>query len=204
MSFTAKSALKHLGYKKETQDYILSLYNLPYRKYHNERHLDNMLRWVDPDYKHLRHLLESIIFHDVIYSDQLVAPGYNEAASVAIYAMKKATGEEDASDVLIPVQAINATAYHDRDQLFLGQVAKLTLDFDLQSFSRPRDEFLIDSDLVRQEFEPIVGEEAFLKGNKAFLEKLLKREKLYYIVSDWEERARANLEWRIKNMKVRP
>jgi len=207
-AFTAKTALDFLGYGNESKGYILDMYNMPHRKYHDERHLDNILRWINPDYKLIKPLLEAILFHDIVYSDQLVPPGYNEAASVALFSLKKLEqvqhSDVDVSDILVPVQAINATAHHEEDQKFINEVTMLTLDLDLQSFAQPREEFLLDCDLVRQEFEPIVGNKLFLKGSKAFLQKMLKRKKLYYVVQDWEAKARANLEWRIDNMEARP
>jgi len=207
MTFTAKSAIDHLKFAKPTKDYILEVYNQPHRHYHNETHLDNMLRWVNPDLKNLDQLLQAIVFHDIIHCDKAVPEGYNEAASIAVLTATTvaAVGENlDIGTLLIPVEAINASAYHLNDQVGLGEISQIMLDLDLQSFSRPRDEFLHDSENVILEYmERGFTEAQVREGNEKFLRKLLQRKKLYYVVHEWEKLARANLEWRVENMQVK-
>lgn len=206
MSFTTETAMDYLGFPEETKSYILEVYNEGHRKYHNESHLDNMLRWVTPDYPKLTPLLESILFHDFIYCDHIVPTGFNEAASIAVYSAVKTANEVDLSVMLVPIEAINATAHHLKDQTqpVLTDISQLVLDLDLQSFSRPRDEFLVDSNAVIDEMVGFgIDRKKVIAGNKKFLQQLLKRRNLYYLLQDWEEPARQNLEWRIKNMGVR-
>ena len=110
-----------------------------------------------------------------------------------------------APDRVVPViEIINATAYHDRDQPLVSDNCKRVLDYDLQSFAQPHEEFLRDSHNVKLEFVPLVGEERFIEGNRGFMQTLLKRKTLYYTKPEWEAPARANLEWRIENMRVEP
>jgi len=206
MTFTAKTAIDYLKFAKSTKDYILQVYNQPYRHYHNEEHLDNMLRWVNPDLKNVDQLLQAIVFHDIIYCDKAVPEGYNEAASIAVLtATKAAVGQDiDIGQLLVPVEAINASAHHLKDQAELGAISQIMLDLDLQSFSRPRDEFLHDSENVILELmERGISEQDARDGNVKFSRKLLERKQLYYVVKEWEEPARANIEWRIANMDVK-
>lgn len=208
-NFTARSAMAYLGIPDEERSHILSHYNAHHRKYHNESHLDNVLRWVDADSipeDDLRVVLEAVLYHDVFYSARWVPTGFNEAMSLAMLCLGKRHGNVPLSfwDVLEVVQIINATAHHDKDQTALTDNAKLVLDLDLQSFAQPREEFLRDCHNVKLEYLPIVGEKLFLKGNKKFLQTLLKRKSLYYVKKEWEAPARENLEWRIKNMRAEP
>lgn len=192
-----------LKYPKEARNHILRLYNAEGRAYHNQKHLEDMLRWIPKkslEPNELRIILEAIIFHDIIYCDSAVPPGFNEACSIATYSSMKAT--LDFAEIEPVVEAINATAYHLQDQSDLSYLSQLVLDLDLQSFALDREEFVKDSENVLVEFmHRGFDRKTVVKGNKDFLKKLLKRKQLYYIMTDWEDRARSNLEWRIKTLK---
>jgi predicted metal-dependent HD superfamily phosphohydrolase len=203
------TAFTTLKYTPETKAYILSLYNYAGRDYHNQQHLASMLRWISKipalGANELRIVLEAIIFHDIIYCDTAVPPAFNEACSIATYSCMKAMQKKDEldfSEIEPVIEAINATAHHLKDQDNLSDLSQLVLDLDLQSFALPRNDFVKDSEAVISEImNQGHDRKKVVAGNKAFLKALLKRKNLYYIMTDWEEVARENLEWRIKTLK---
>jgi len=209
MQLNIDKAFELLGYHDTRQQKIKNLYNQPHRKYHNIKHINNMLRWVEP-HDRLHTLLECIIYHDLQYTKKVSPPGLNEAMSISLYMINKLKMFFDSEpslrsanidqEIISVTEAINATAHHDKDQKHLSFLTQLVLDLDLQSFGQSREEFLEDSHNIRLE----LGDKTFLKGGKKFLQTLLKRKQLFYLKTDWEDQARSNISWRIKNMKEVP
>jgi len=204
MSFTVNSAMEYLSLPDAMCSAIVASYSP--RKYHNLEHLNNMLRWVDADHLQslemdLRSVLCGILFHDLYY-EVMPIMGFNEAMSVSMYSMLMVPQSEEAiAELASTVSVITATAYHHTDQKTLTDEAAYVCDLDLQSFARPREEFLADTLKVQEEFlEAGVKEEDFKLGNKAFLSKLLARKQIYYMHGAWEEPARENIAWRISNL----
>jgi len=206
MLFTVNSAMEHLSLPEAMCNAIVAAYRP--RKYHNLEHLDNMLRWVDVDHiqsfeMDMRSVLSGILFHDLYY-EVMPIMGFNEAMSVSMYSMlmsPQMVSEEAIAELASTVSVITATAYHHTDQKTLTDEAAYVCDLDLQSFARPREEFLADTLKVQEEYlEAGVSEEDFKLGNKAFLSKLLARKQIYYMIGSWEEPARENIAWRISTL----
>ena len=195
------------GLDAQEKEFLLQSYDEPFRKYHTRKHLENMFRWItDPvgNEADMSVLVDSILFHDIAYTPAGVSVGLNEALSAMAFLMSTSPEKRDVSNwqALIEyntavVHCINASAYHHLDQVFLSGLCQFFLDLDLQSFAQEREEFLVDSESVAAEFIPFVGEEIFFRGNMEFMRMLLKRKKLYYVKTEWEEPARKNLQWRI-------
>lgn len=202
-----------VGLSDEEQAFIKTNYSYPHRKYHNLTHLEDMLRWVPESVgseMDRAALVDSILYHDIVYSKEPVSPGLNESLSIMTYFMVGVYCSH-CPDTRPPVAAwearldynaavthcINATAYHHIDQPYLTGLGQLMVDLDLQSFAQPREEFLEGSQAVMDEFTSYCTPTDFLKGNRKFLEMLLARRKLYYVRTDWETPARENIAFRI-------
>lgn len=202
MSLNFETAMEYLDLSPFLREDIHQAYSQPDRTYHNIQHLNDMLRWIpQEEFEFKKELVQAVVFHDYVY-EKFKPTGYNESQSLVRAALAVLLNQTKMRYEIV-VEAINATAYHDRDQLFLSPTTKLLLDLDLQSFAQPRDEFLKSSHNVLLEFDPKAGL-LVREGNRKFLETLLKRKKLYYVKTEWEEPARENLAWRIENMHINP
>lgn len=197
--FTFDKAMRYLAIPKEWVERLQNMYSRPERKYHNVSHIESVLRWLRSDsYPEpaLSTILNSILFHDIFYKVGQVPPGYNEAMSIALYcnylnAAQRAKAM--AGDDRYVIEAINATAYHLDDQKYLSTSTKLVLDLDLQSFAQPWLEYEADCDKVRAELTQTYTPMDYDEGRLNFLKAMLSREKIYYMHTEWEEPARANL-----------
>lgn len=185
-------------------------YSQDFRKYHNLRHLENMLRWIPEakvelkDYE-LPILVNAILFHDIVYLPKPVAPGYNEALSAAEYIIQEYWIKTPFADgQLYPrlgstifeamvIEGINATAHHAKTQEHLHATSQWLLDFDLQSFAQDWDEYENDNKAVQEELKLIKAPDR----QHEFLTSLMNRPKIYYKMTKWEEKARANIQHRL-------
>lgn len=186
---------------------ILDQYMQDHRSYHNYNHICQMLEFAfdmmdflaTPDYQKEVVLL-SILYHDICYAAHPVPMGYNEANSIAYFARSAEYPLYVSTRV---IEAINATAYHLNDQKNISQETKIVLDSDLSTFAFDYDRYVAIADNVLQEAARInkVPVWKCLKGNKWFLEQLLKRERIFYLLgSEDEEKARANITARIADI----
>ena len=113
------------------QELIRASYKQEHRKYHNLKHLDDMLRWIpesvgsDIDKEAL---VDAILYHGIVYAPEPVSPGMNETQSILAYMTVTSSMRPPASfeswDIWIEYDAavahcINATAYHTIDQQHL-------------------------------------------------------------------------------------
>lgn len=194
-------------------------YSEPHRKYHNLEHLENMLRWVPSlagregfvDYE-MPVLINSILFHDLVFLPQPVAPGYNEQLSAVEYVLQEywlKTPFEQGQ--LYPrvagslfeayvIEAINASAHHTVSQRHLRPTSEWFLDLDLQSLGQSFQEFEHDCDRSLDELA-LIHRDASTADIKQvqteFYERLLLRPKIYYRMTEWEQNARANIRRRL-------
>jgi len=203
MSFTIKTALNHLGYGVDIENILTNSYTEEHRKYHDLDHIKDLLALVDPTFPQLNSVLSAILFHDAVYNSKPVPTGFNEAASAALYVMTVSGSrrEVDAEEVFQVVEIINATAHHEKDQILLSEAAQYMLDLDLSSFALPWTLYRLKDLRVEEEMISIYGEELFRKGRVLFLERMLTRDRLFYIHDGWEDLARDNLERRVAMLK---
>ena len=169
---------------------IEAQYAEPNRHYHDARHLDHCLRQFDLIAEQIGRpddVEAAIWFHDVI-----VVPGRrdNEERSAAYFhdvaAGKIAPQTIDAVVALI-LRTTHRDAPTDPDHQFL-------CDIDLSSFGSPWEAFLDNSAAVRAEFRG--SDEEFYHCERAFLESLLRRARIFH--SDffhelYEAKARDNI-----------
>lgn len=174
-------------------------YSQPHKKYHNLNHLEDMLKHLENFDNHS--LVYAILFHDYCYDKVKVAAGTNEVFSIlTAYDWKMFNSQIRQVSTISVVDSINATAYHHlyQDPILLCGVTKLLLDLDLNSFAKPREEFLKDTKLVQEELTPVYGPN-YPEYQKGFYRKLLERPKLYYLKTEWEEPARENINYLLES-----
>lgn len=97
-----------------------------------------------------------------------------------------------ARDLAEVTEAVMATALHTHDMPFLGGFAKAALDADLAGFADSYRQVEMNRDAIRRECADL-SDDAWLPGRIAFLEALLRRERLYYFATHLEEFARENI-----------
>lgn len=166
-------------------------YDEPHRHYHTAEHIRHCLRQLDliPDDDPHRDAVElAIWFHDVIYR---IGDPANEANS-ARWFREQATG--DLPDALVD-QVCRLIVATEHRQAPTEPDTAYVIDIDLSSFGQPYEAFIADSALVRAESTHL-DDEAYFRGQREFLEKLLRRDRIF--VSDlfhrpFEERARDNI-----------
>jgi predicted metal-dependent HD superfamily phosphohydrolase len=204
---TLDEALDKIGMFVIASENLRACYDQPHRYYHNLDHISEMLRHVDPSYSEVEILIEAILFHDIVHSPTPVPLGLNEALSIAEYSsyntkivagIEHPFSNQDGSYEYERrvIEAINATAYHTKEQFFIGETTKLVLDLDLSTFALPREEYKIWKEKIEKENKSIYSNytsEQVNVGRHHFLNELLNRQKLYYIKIEWEEQARSNI-----------
>lgn len=198
-------AYKRLKIGPGGQIVIEGYYNERHRKYHNLDHISYMLSHMSTYEEEETDIVAGILFHDIEYCDLPVPPGFNEAASIAVYAALR-TGQ--GADVRFPVvEMINASAYHLQSQKNLRDNTCSFLDLDLIGMASDADTFRSHNDNIEEELVLIYkGSGATLneirKGRLNFLTTLLKRDRLYYGQPDKVEYlARYNLSCEIERLK---
>ena len=212
IGFTLEEAFEKLGMFLYPQTTLKSCYNQEHRLYHNLDHLSEMLKHVPQDHPEVEIILDAILFHDVVNSTKPEAKGLNEALSVAEYILYNtkllafdnpfgSNGDGEIEYERKVVGAITATAHHLDDQSSLTDVSKWVLDLDLSTFALPWDEYLVwknkietENALIWSHLEP----QLVVKGRCIFLKKLLERQQLYYVKTEWENQARDNIARDIK------
>jgi predicted metal-dependent HD superfamily phosphohydrolase len=201
-------AFEKVGMPLIAQLALQECYEQEHRHYHNLDHLHEMLKWIPEDHTEIEILIDAILFHDIVHAPYPLPAGLNEALSIAEYL----SYNTKAMAVNIPfgrnegsfeyerrvIEAINATSRHTEDQQFLGDVSKLVLDLDLSTFALPWTDYLVWKERIERENLAIwsgkYSPEDINRGRCIFLQMLLKRNRLYYTKTEWEEQARANIQ----------
>jgi len=207
--FTLEEAFERVGMPLIVQEIIKECYEQPHRHYHTLNHLREILRWLPKEHPEAEIAIEAILFHDIVHYPTPVAPGLNEALSIAEYLLYNtkalAVNTPFANNKSINfeferrvIETINATSRHTEDQQYLCDVAKLVLDLDLSTFALPWEDYVQWKKLVEIENEVMWLDKypvaAIRKGRCLFLKSLLQRKRLFYIKTEWEDQARANLQ----------
>lgn len=193
ISDSYKSVWQHIGT-------LSTCYNERYRHYHDIRHVHFLINKITdtnwhknailPQYQlyftsqFLQDLMEVAWFHDAYYDPYAIADN-NEFLSAQLYWTM--IGNKSKPEVY---DAILATAHHLQDQENLTVLAKVFLDLDLLGFYY---DFPGTDEDVRKEYWRTSDEE-YLKNRRAFLSKLLKRDRIFYTLNeDYEIQTRINI-----------
>ena len=181
---------------------LLARYAEPQRRYHDRRHLAEVLGAVDglagaaaqPDVVRL-----AAWFHDAVY-DPPAAPGANEEAS-ALLALRVLPDLAVAADSVAAVAAlVRLTARHevvdgDGSSAAFRRDAEVLCDADLWILASPAQRYAEYTADVRAEYAQ-VPDDLFRSGRAAILRGLAERPRIYRTppaFARWEEPARANL-----------
>jgi predicted metal-dependent HD superfamily phosphohydrolase len=170
-------------------------YAEPHRRYHGVAHLDALANLFEqvaagPGWQRPVEVALALLFHDAVYT-----PGRsdNEARSAAL-ARARLAGREGL-DLERIAGWIEATAAHGAATIDEPDLAHL-LDADVAILGAPDpiyDRYALG---VREEFAPVVGEQAYRAGRRGFLRAQLDRPALFHspwFVARYEAQARSNL-----------
>ncbi len=190
-------------------DEIRPRYREPWRRYHDERHLDEVLAAADRLAE--QRLLASpavvrvaLLFHDAVY-EVAAGPLSNEEASAQLLE-RMAAGKLENSIISEAATIVRATAAHGRlrasDLTSDGQFA---LDCDLAILGAAPERYLAYERDIREEYIH-VPEDLFREARGRFLEALLARPAIYFtetFQTNVEERARENLRRALHMLETR-
>ena len=183
---------------------VFEKYNEPHRKYHNLRHISEMLQSA-AIFEHLckdfKLLQIAIIFHDVEYKAQAID---NEERSevFARNILNTLAFEEEA--ILKISKMILQTKNHFPENEQLNFETKILLDCDLKILGETAERYAEYKNAVRQEFCAFTQKD-YEKGRKDFLTKVLKQKSIYktnYFIENHELTARTNIQnelWQYRN-----
>lgn len=170
-------------------------YAEPHRRYHGVAHLDALAGLYEqvaagPGWRRPVEVALALLFHDAVYT-----PGRsdNEARSASL-ARARLAGREDL-DLDRIAAWIEATAAHGQLASDDPDLAHL-LDADVAILGAPDSVYDRYALGVREEFAPVVGDEPYRAGRRAFLQAQLARPALFHspwFVARFEAQARKNL-----------
>jgi predicted metal-dependent HD superfamily phosphohydrolase len=194
---------------------LLAQYGQPHRRFHTSEHLRSLFSYLKgySDYEASyqsdlkQEIDQDLMFWCVCFHDWFYRPGdpENESASA-----KEAAGFlskcgypvgycEEVEDIILATKdhplVDTGGRYPDRHQ----HHKMIMIDIDLAGLGSDPEEFLRTDLQIRDEFVPIVGEEAYEAGRPAWLKSMLDRPHIYnlwYFRSECEEQARVNLQAR--------
>ncbi len=171
---------------------LVNAYREPQRRYHTLAHIEHCLGMFDRCKSLVRNpnaLEIAVWFHDVIFE-----PGKrdNESLSAKLYQDLSAGIHEPEMrqlvDRLIMATLHDGTSLDDSDASYM-------VDIDLSSFGLSWDEFLLDSQHLREE-NPHLSDADYYRHQRGFQSGLLTRPRFYYsefFYQRYEQQARANL-----------
>ena len=178
---------------------VHAYYPDPGRHYHTPKHIEHCLKQFDLAVGHMDDADSvelAIWFHDLVFD---VSSKDNELKSANRFV-------ELANDSMDPefkskVHALIMATAHPR--LPKTNDEEFMLDIDLSSFGLPWDDFVRDSNAVREE-APQLSDAEFFPGQRAFLESLVSRKHFYFtdfFRSRIEDTARSNIKRHLENLR---
>lgn len=181
---------------------LVSRWREPHRKYHNTKHLEDVLLSLD----HLQTVGETIAtetllaawYHDAIYEGR--QSDEEKSAQLAHATLQKLGINREISDTVAELILATKPA---TDSSHGFEFAHL-LDADLAIFAASNHRYLEYAQAVRQEYSHVT-EEDFRTGRSKILTSYLERPQIYYGTSAqslWEARARKNLELEINQLQI--
>jgi predicted metal-dependent HD superfamily phosphohydrolase len=166
-------------------------YQESHRYYHTLRHLTQCLTELDNAKEHIAELPATelaIWFHDIIYR---YGARDNETQSAAFFRL--AAGSTMSADFVDRVGEFIIATQHTGSAQDVS--VAFVVDIDLSGFGLPWEDYLIDSDALRQEAASI-GDEKYYQGKLRFLDELQRWPSLYqsdYFKDRLENRAQSNI-----------
>jgi predicted metal-dependent HD superfamily phosphohydrolase len=179
---------------------LLARYDEPHRRYHDQRHLSEVVAAVALLAEHTRDLSVVMLaawWHDAIY---IVGADENEEASARLATATLASWDADPERVLRVGDLVRMTATHEPGQHDVD--GHVLCDADLAILASPPTRYATYVADVREEYA-IVPDDAFRAGRIQLLESLLARPQIYRTPSAherWEAAARANVEAELRDL----
>jgi len=179
---------------------IVAAYNEPWRAYHNESHILQMLELASRENNlETRQRLELLIlYHDVWYKvGQQHGANENKSAEWAVADFGDVRGTETVRLTLMLSQGIVATATHTLDKVnpdYIEEVS-LLLDLDLWGLGQPAEYFQTSTEAIWREYQPIATRKQYDEGRSAWAKSFLTRDGIYNVEPylGLERKARENL-----------
>lgn len=201
-----QNVLEHLSIEDPFSENIKLMKAYENREYHNLSHVENMLFNFNA-YEDLTHqkIPNRDIFKLAVYMHDYYNGSINDVEDSAIYARNLLENSKSSkSKKLAPqlTKLILATT-HSRDLSNASNEEKIISDLDLAVLASEPDEYNDYSRKIRKEFKQFNDEE-FAKGRIKILEKLLKKEQIFYtpfFSLNYESRARDNMKQELENLK---
>jgi predicted metal-dependent HD superfamily phosphohydrolase len=166
-------------------------YQEPHRYYHTLSHLTQCLTELDNGKGHIAELTATelaIWFHDIIYR---YGARDNEVQSAAFF--RQVAGNTMPADIVARVCEFIISTQHTGSAQ--DPSVAFVVDIDLSGFGLPWEDYLIDSDALRQEAASI-GDEKYYQGKLRFLDELQRWPSLYqsdYFKGRLEIQAQSNI-----------
>lgn len=190
-------------------------YNESHRHYHNWAHIEEMIGFIH-ECRHqvsinsalqetfseftnlgLDHEL-AILFHDAVY-----VPGSEVSENASMDLMRAYLSKYPQE---FPIERIERIAYYiqtTKNHRSNNIDAQVIIDLDLMRLAAPFEQFLVNADLIRKEYDG-VSDEDFEKGRIAFMEDMLSRDNIFYTKygrEHWQPNAIRNLKLSLKALK---
>ncbi len=213
-----ENKLKSPNFPESNVKILIESYTQPWRKYHTLEHVVQMLAHVDDDDMLLKY---AVALHDVVYAQYPVALGVNEYRSANT--VSKLCHSLTYFEIKEIEEAIIATAFWQISQpcAVISSLAEDLCDLDLSDLALPYDEMTYWADLALAEAKGLydkvwvcsnasteVTNAMLYSGQIKFFTTLLRRDKIYYNHSLFEEKAKENvlrrltlLQEKIKNLQ---
>lgn len=179
---------------------IVAAYNEPWRAYHNENHILQMLELASREnHPETRQRLELLIlYHDVWYKvGQEHGTNERNSAEWAIADFGDGRDVETARLTRMLRQGIIATATHTLDGVNPNYVKEvsLLLDLDLWGLGQSSEYFQANTEAIWREFQPIATRKQYDTGRAAWAKSFLARDGIYHVEPylGLERKARENL-----------
>ncbi len=179
---------------------IVAAYNEPWRTYHNENHILQMLQLASRENNlEIRQRLEVLIlYHDVWYKvGQPHGTNEHNSAEWAVSDFGDARDVETVRLTRMLRQGIVATATHTLDKVNPNYVEEvsLLLDLDLWGLGQSAEYFQANTEAIWLEFQPIATRKQYDEGRAAWAKSFLKRDAIYHTEPylGLEHKARENL-----------
>jgi predicted metal-dependent HD superfamily phosphohydrolase len=148
---------------------LLSMWNESHRSYHTQNHLLDLIEQINEQKSKLSQaqyekLVLCALFHDIVY-DPMRQDNEEKSAEFFI----NCCSEKDDIDLLEVKQMILDTKTHEAQT----ELSQLFIEFDMKVVNSDYEKLLEWEKGIKDEFEPIYGEENYKFGRLKFLESLL-------------------------------
>eukprot|EP00834_Sanchytrium_tribonematis_P003304 NODE_123_length_17687_cov_0.732261.p10 type:complete len:219 gc:universal NODE_123_length_17687_cov_0.732261:14834-14178(-) len=178
---------------------IQQLYAESGRYYHTINHVESLLESYKTNILRIKNhvaVLLAIYFHDLVYNPLSRS---NEEDSIIVF--QNFAEEVELSEALISLVSIMIRSTIKHFPLIVDLDVSLFLDFDLLILAAKKSQYDLYSKQIRLEYSHY-SQKDYLKGRTEILEIFLQRERIYFCLNEYENKARSNIMNEIKMLKA--